>query len=106
MARFEYVGVFEGKQVKGELEAATKEEATQTLRKKRIRTVSLRSKSFDLKMPKLFSGIRLQDISRFTRQFAAMVSAGLPLVQCLDILGEQTESVELGKAVKQVSADI
>jgi len=106
MPKFEYVGVADGKQVKGEIEAATKEEAGLMLRKKRIRTLSLRSKSFDLKMPKLFSGIRLQDISRFTRQFAAMVSAGLPLVQCLDILGEQTESVELGKAIKSVSGDI
>jgi len=106
MAKFDYVGVSEGKQIKGELEAATREEAAQILRKKRIRMLSLRSKSLDLKMPKIFSGIKLQDISRFTRQFSAMVSAGLPLVQCLDILGEQTESVELAKAIKAVSGDI
>ena len=106
MTKFEYVGVFEGKQVKGVIEAGSRQEVGQMLRKKHIRMISLRSKSFDLKMPNFFSGIRLQDISRFTRQFAAMVSAGLPLVQCLDILGEQTESVELGKAIKAVSGDI
>ncbi|MDR0330671.1 MAG: type II secretion system F family protein [Chitinispirillales bacterium] len=106
MAKFEYVGMNEGKQVKGEIEATNKEQAALMLRKKRIRTTSLRSKGMDIKMPKLFSGIKLQDISRFTRQFAAMVNAGLPLVQCLDVLGAQTESVELGTAVKQVSSDI
>ena len=106
MPKFDYVGVSDGKQVKGIIEAPNKVEAAQILRKKRIRTLSVKSKGMELKMPKLMSGIRLQDISRFTRQFAAMVSAGLPLVQCLDVLGEQTESQELAKAIKQVSADI
>ncbi|MDR0306991.1 MAG: type II secretion system F family protein [Chitinispirillales bacterium] len=107
MAKFEYIGVSNGKQVKGELEAASKEEATLLLRKKKIRTISIRSKSMDLALPSFLGGrIKLKDVSRFTRQFAAMVSAGLPLVQCLDILGAQTESKELAKAVKLVSADI
>jgi type IV pilus assembly protein PilC len=107
MAKFEYVGVSGGKQVKGELEAANKDEVVQLLRKKKIRTISVRSKSMDLALPKFLAGkIKLKDVSRFTRQFAAMVSAGLPLVQCLDILGAQTENKELAIAVKQVSSDI
>jgi len=106
MPKFDYVGVSDGKQVKGEIEAASKDAASQMLRKKRIRATSIKSKGVELKMPKLFSGIKLQDISRFTRQFSAMVSAGLPLVQCLDVLGAQTESQELGAAIRQVSADI
>ncbi|MDR2578258.1 MAG: type II secretion system F family protein [Chitinispirillales bacterium] len=108
MPKFDYVGVSEGRQVKGELEAANKEDAAQILRKKRIRTISLKPKAISLKLslPKIGSGIKLQDISRFTRQFAAMVSAGLPLVQCLDILGAQTENKDLASCIKQVSADI
>jgi len=106
MPKFDYVGVSDGKQVKGQIEAPNKVDAAQILRKKRIRTLSVKSAGIELKMPKIMSGIRLQDISRFTRQFAAMVSAGLPLVQCLDVLGDQTESPELAKAIKQVSADI
>jgi len=107
MAKFEYVGVSGGKQIKGELEAASKDDATQLLRKKKIRVISVRSKSMDIALPKFLEpGIKLKDVSRFTRQFAAMVSAGLPLVQCLDILGAQTENKALALAVKQVSGDI
>jgi len=106
MAKFEYVGVVDGKQVKGQLEATSKEDATAQLRKKRIRPLSLKGASMSINLPKLPIGIKLQDISRFTRQFAAMVSAGLPLVQCLDILGAQTENQELSRCIKAVSADI
>ena len=106
MAKFNYVGVSDGRQVKGEIQAASKDAAELMLRKKRIRVLTLKAAAAPLAMPKLFSGIKLKDISRFTRQFAAMVSAGLPLVQCLDILGEQTENKELAQAVKQVSSDI
>ncbi|MCL2182769.1 MAG: type II secretion system F family protein [Chitinispirillia bacterium] len=106
MAKFEYVGVSEGKQVKGAIEAASKEDAGVQLRKKRIRVMTLKKASIALTLPSMPAGIKLQDISRFTRQFAAMVSAGLPLVQCLDILGAQTENKSLAKAIKSVSGDI
>ncbi|MCL2689248.1 MAG: type II secretion system F family protein [Chitinispirillia bacterium] len=107
MAKFEYVGVAGGKQVKGELEAANKDDAALLLRKKKIRVVSIRSKSMDIALPKFLEpGIKLKDVSRFTRQFAAMVSAGLPLVQCLDILGEQCENPTLALSIKKVSTDI
>ncbi len=105
MGKFEYVGVSSGKQVKGEIQAASKDEVMSLLRKKKIRPVSIRSKAMDINFDFL-KGIKLKDVSRFTRQFAAMVSAGLPLVQCLDILGNQTESKALGQAIRQVSADI
>ncbi|MFP4163339.1 MAG: type II secretion system F family protein [Chitinispirillaceae bacterium] len=105
MAKFEYVGVASGKQVKGEIQAGSKDEVISLLRKKKIRPVSVRNKSLDISFDFL-QGIKLKDVSRFTRQFAAMVSAGLPLVQCLDILGSQTENKVLGQAIKQVSADI
>ncbi|MCL2218422.1 MAG: type II secretion system F family protein [Chitinispirillia bacterium] len=106
MAKFDYVGVSEGKQVKGVIEAASKEDATVQLRKKRIRPMTVKKAAVSLALPSMPVGIKLQDVSRFTRQFAAMVSAGLPLVQCLDILGAQTENKELARAIKQVSADI
>jgi type IV pilus assembly protein PilC len=50
--------------------------------------------------------VKLVDIGRFTRQLAAMTSAGLPLVQCMDILANQTENKILAQAVRQVSLDI
>ncbi|NLE00092.1 MAG: type II secretion system F family protein [Fibrobacter sp.] len=106
MARFFYIGVTSsGKQVKGELQAANKNEVISLLRKKKVRPVSIRNASLDLNLSFLET-VRLQDVSRFTRQFAAMTSAGLPLVQCLDILTTQTENKKLSAAVKQISSDI
>ncbi|MBD3393798.1 MAG: type II secretion system F family protein, partial [Chitinivibrionales bacterium] len=48
----------------------------------------------------------LKDLSRFTRQFAGMVSAGLAVTECLEVLGGESENAALGRAVKQAAADI
>lgn len=106
MPQYSYVGVTPaGKQVKGDIQAANKNEVISLLRKKKLRPVSIKAKSLDFKLP-FGGGVKLADLSRFTRQFAAMTSAGLPLVQCLDILATQTENKILAAAVKQISGDI
>lgn len=106
MARFYYTGVSSsGKQVKGEIQAENKNEVISLLRKKKVRPLSIRNASLDINFSFL-EKVGLKDISRFTRQFSAMTSAGLPLVQCLDILSTQTENKKLANAVKQVSNDI
>jgi type IV pilus assembly protein PilC len=106
MAQFIYVGVTaSGKQVKGEIQASSKNEVISLLRKKKLRPISIKSKGFEFKLA-FGSGVKLTDMSRFTRQFAAMTSAGLPLVQCLDILSAQTENQTLAASVKQISGDI
>ena len=107
MARFTYTGVTSsGKQVKGEIQATNKNEVVSLLRKKKVRPVSIKAKTIELNFLSFSKGVKLQDISRFTRQFSAMTSAGLPLVQCLDVLGSQTENKNLATAVKQISSDI
>ncbi len=106
MARFYYTGVSSsGKQVKGEIQAENKNEVISLLRKKKVRPLSIRNASLEINFSFL-EKVGLKDISRFTRQFSAMTSAGLPLVQCLDILSTQTENKKLSNAVKQVSTDI
>ncbi len=106
MARFSYVGITtSGKQVKGELQASNKNEVISLLRKKKIRPISVKAGSISIELPFLDS-VKLQDVSRFTRQFSAMTSAGLALVTCLDILGGQSDNKKLGASVKQVSSDI
>jgi type IV pilus assembly protein PilC len=106
MPHYYYVGVTPtGKQVKGEIQASNKNEVISLLRKKKLRPITIKAKSFQLKLS-FGGGVKLTDLSRFTRQFAAMTSAGLPLVQCLDILSAQTENPKLAAAVKQISADI
>jgi type IV pilus assembly protein PilC len=106
MPKFFYVGVtVNGKQIKGELQAGNKNEATSILRKRRIRPISIRSKPVEFKFS-ISPGVKITDLSRFTRQFSAMQSAGLPLVQCLDILATQTENRTLSKCIQQVSGEI
>jgi type IV pilus assembly protein PilC len=106
MSKFFYTGVTAGgKEVKGEIQAASRDEVYSLLRKKKIRVVSVKKESLGLNLGML-SKVKLQDISRFTRQFAAMTSAGLPLIQCMDILASQTENKQLAAAIRQISADI
>ncbi len=106
MPRFVYVGVSSnGQQVKGEVQAASKNEVIGLLRKKKVRAVSIRPKQASFALP-TFSQVKLQDLSRFTRQLAAMTSSGLPLVQCLDILVSQTENKTFSQKIQQVSSDI
>jgi type IV pilus assembly protein PilC len=106
MPRFVYVGVgANGKQVKGEVLAGTKNEVISLLRKKKVRAISIKAKQVALNFSFL-NTIKVADVSRFTRQLAAMTSAGLPLVQCLDILISQTENKSLSQKIQQVSSDI
>jgi len=55
---------------------------------------------------KFGTGIKKVHISRFTRQFATMIGAGLPMVQCLDILATQSENKELCKVISDVKEGV
>ncbi|HKI84638.1 MAG TPA: type II secretion system F family protein [Candidatus Krumholzibacteria bacterium] len=96
----------QGEMLSGELEAATKQDAVANLRKKRIVIKSIRAKSKDLKLPGFKKGVSVKDLSVFTRQFSTMVNAGLPLVQCLDILGKQTQHILFKRAIQTVMSDV
>lgn len=106
MAKWQYTGrTTAGKEVSGEIDAASKSDVEVLLRKKRVRASAIKKKPIELKFS--FGGsVPLKDMARFTRQFSAMSSAGLPLIQCLDILQEQTEHAVLKQAIMQVAADI
>ena len=95
-----------GKEVGGEIEAGSREDVEILLRKKRIRAMNIKRKPMDFKFSLGPKGVPLKSLARFTRQFSAMTSAGLPLIQCLDILQEQTENETLRQAIMQVAADI
>lgn len=90
---------------KGELAANTKEEVMALLRRQNILPISVTAKPKELKLS-FGTGISDKDIVIFTRQLATMIDAGLPLVQCLEILGNQTENKALAKVVTQVRADV
>ncbi len=107
MSKWQYKGkTTAGKEVSGEIEANNKSDVEVLLRKKRIRATTIKRKPIAFKFNIGGGGVPLKDLARFTRQFSAMSSAGLPLIQCLDILQEQTEHDALKHAIMQVATDI
>ena len=105
MAVFVWKGrTLAGEAQTGEIEVGRQDEALEILRKKRILVTSLRPKSAGVSMPKFGgSGVTTKDLAIFTRQFATMISAGLPLVQCLDILAKQTSRPSFAKVITETT---
>src|SRR5690349_15890750 len=97
-----------GEAQSGEIEVGRQEEAVELLRKKRILVTSLTPKAGGFTMPKFGGGVSVstKDLAIFTRQFATMISAGLPLVQCLDILAKQSSKPSFGKVIGDVTREV
>lgn len=89
----------------GEIELATKDDVLAYLHKQKMIPVSVREKSKEINLS-FGTGITTRDIVIFTRQFATMINSGLPLVQSLDILGEQTENPALRKTIQETLYDV
>jgi type IV pilus assembly protein PilC len=92
----------------GELTSDSQDEALSALRKKRIIVTSVREKRGDIKLtiPQFGPVVSTRDLAIFTRQFATMINAGLPLVQCLDILSKQTEKEAFRTIIGQTMRDV
>lgn len=106
MPTYLYKGVTaSNSEIKGEIEASSRNEALNILRKKKVRAVSLHKRSTELSFS-IGRKVKLAELSRFTRQFAAMISAGLPLLQCMDVLSKQTENKYLANAATQILVDV
>jgi type IV pilus assembly protein PilC len=67
---------------------------------------SVKKKKRDFKMPTLGSGVSLKDLVVFTRTFSTMIDAGLPIVQCLDMLASQAENRHFGDVLAKVKGDV
>jgi type IV pilus assembly protein PilC len=91
---------------KGELAATNKEEVLTLLRKQNILPIAVNAKPRELKLKFGQPKVTDKDIVILTRQLATMIDAGLPLVQCLDILGSQTANKTLASIVTQVRTDV
>ena len=89
----------------GEIELPSREEVIGYLRRQRMIPVKVEAKRRSLEVS-FGSGIKTRDVVIFTRQFATMINAGLPLVQSLDILAKQSENKALRKVVEQVLYDV
>ncbi len=89
----------------GEIEVASKEDLLALLHRQKMIPVSVREKEKGIQIS-FGTGVSTRDIVIFTRQFATMINSGLPLVQSLDILAEQTENDRLRKIIQDVLYDV
>jgi type IV pilus assembly protein PilC len=96
-----------GELLSGEYQTENKDELVGYLRKRKIIITSVREQKAQLNF-KLPGGNRVsvKDLGVFTRQFATMINAGLPMVQCLDILSQQTEKEFLRTSISKVMTDV
>src|ERR1700741_137147 len=96
-----------GQKVSGERMAANKQSLAQTLRRERITPGAIREKGKEFSMPTFGSGkVAVKDIAVFFRQFSVMIDAGLPLVQCLEILASNQESQSFQKTLTGVRTTV
>lgn len=96
-----------GEILSGEYQAETREELIGYLRKRKIIITSVkeRAKEYNINMP-WSNRVSVKDLGVFTRQFATMINAGLPMVQCLDILAAQTEKDAFRLAIADVMSEV
>ncbi|HEX8746344.1 MAG TPA: type II secretion system F family protein [Pyrinomonadaceae bacterium] len=94
--------------VGGERVADNREALRQILRKEQITLTSVKEKGREMSIPKLGGRkkVKAKELSIFTRQFSVMIDAGLPLVQCLDILAQQQENKHFQQVLLQVRQDV
>src|SRR2546425_9184467 len=112
MATFMYRGRAAAGAVTGEIEATDRMTAVAQLRSKGIVATPVaerkpKAAGAGLGLAARFGGkVKDKDLAIYTRQFSAMIDAGLPIAQCLTILGEQTESNNLRTATQQIAKDV
>jgi type IV pilus assembly protein PilC len=111
MPTYEYVVKDKtGKQSKGRLEADTKEIVVQQLRDQGYFVSQVQEAA--AVRPQKRGGFRLRrkvglkDLSIFCRQFATMINAGVSLVRCLDVLEQQTNSVNLKEIIREIQTEV
>jgi len=94
--------------VVGERVADNREALRQILRREQVTLTSVKEKGREIGIPKIGGRKRVKskDLSIFTRQFSVMIDAGLPLVQCLEILAQQQDNKYFQQTLLQVRQDV
>jgi len=111
MGKYAWEGVTRsGQTLKGDMEAPSRDAVMAQLRRQGIRPGNVKERGkgldIDLKMPGFEKKVTTRDLVIFTRQFATMIDAGLPLVQCLDILGKQQDNKTFKQILLKVKEDV
>ena len=92
----------------GERVAENREALRQILRREQVTLTSVKEKGREIGIPKIGGGkkVKSKDLAIFTRQFSVMIDAGLPLVQCLDILAQQQQNKYFQQTLMQVRQNV
>ncbi len=107
MAVFVYTGrTRAGHTINGEIEAATREAVVARLRTQQIIATAVRPKPRDITIPGFGGRVSEKELVVFTRQFGTMIDAGLPLVQCLEILASQQENKTFKKILTEIRQSV
>src|SRR5690348_986 len=107
MPVFTYRGVNRaGTTVTGERTATSKAELQNLLRREQINVSKLSEKGKEFAFPTFGGGVKSKELAIFTRQFSVMIDAGLPLVQCLEILAGQQENKTFQKILTGVRGSV
>ena len=92
--------------ISGELVAGNKTELMNLLRKQQINVTKMSQKGKEFNLPTFGGGVNSKELAIFTRQFSVMIDAGLPLVQCLEILAGQQENKTFQKVLTGTRAAV
>ena len=95
-----------GTTIAGERAATNRNELTALLRREQITPTMIKEKGKEFAFPKFGGGVTAKDLAVFTRQFSVMIDSGLPLVQCLEILGSQQENKTFQKVLLAVRTSV
>ena len=107
MAVFVFTGrTRAGQTITGEMEAGNREAVVARLRSQQVIATAVRTKPRDITIPGFGNKVSEKEIVVFTRQFATMIDAGLPLVQCLEILASQQENKTFKKALTEIRQSV
>jgi type IV pilus assembly protein PilC len=95
-----------GRAQEGVIAADSKDAVIAMLRRQQVMVSGVTEKGKEIAIPKFGGGVKQKEIAIFTRQFSVMIDAGLPLVQCLEILGSQQKNRVFQKVLFQVRQDV
>jgi type IV pilus assembly protein PilC len=107
MPTFEWKGTARnGQSQTGVLVADSKDAVINMMRRQQIVVTAVKEKGKEIAFPKFGGGVPSQSIAIFTRQFSVMIDAGLPLVQCLEILGGQQDHKVFKRTLITIRGDV
>jgi type IV pilus assembly protein PilC len=107
MPQFEWKGRRRtGETIEGAMAADNKDAVVAALRRQQIIATRIKEKGKEIALPKFGGGVKTKELAIFTRQFSVMIDAGLPVVQCLEILGSQQSNKAFQRVLFEIREDV